>query len=347
MNEKCPKFIVLTDLPDRQNVWWEKYVRLFVDNRKIFVEIESVPDAGIALFSLKTFTLLLIITAKYLRRYRHYDFIITFQANVSTAWIGILKRVCKSSHQRHVALQFHRREEDNSLKSKIIYLILRSALKSTDKIICSSKEEISYYKRVLSLPEDKFVFIPLCVDPKILEIKNENGKNGNYIISAGKTLRDYRTLVKAVENQEIKLIIISDKKSVEDIKIPINVKVLTDVPYWKYIQMMARSMFVVIPLEDRLISTGQSVALAAMALGKTIIITKTSGTKDYVIDNVNGIFVEPCNDEMLREKIENLFGDREKIRNLGTNAREFIKENLIITRYLERLRSELGILSSG
>lgn len=89
------------------------------------------------------------------------------------------------------------------------------------------------------------MFIPLCVDAKLLEI---NSNSGNYIISAGKTLRDCQTLIKAAEGLRVKVIIISDRKSIKNTKLPKNVKVLIDLPYWRYIQLMARSMFVVIPL---------------------------------------------------------------------------------------------------
>jgi len=334
------KFIILTEIPNREDVWWKRYIKPFADRKNFVVDIESVADADISLFSLNNLFLLLVITIKYLKRYRCYDFIITFQANVSTAWIGILRRIFRGYNQRHIVLQFHRKERDNSWKSKIIYLILGIALKSADKIICSSREEISYYKKVLSLTEDKFMFIPLCVDPKLMEIK---GKKHNFIIAAGKTLRDYKTLVKAVEALEIKLIIISDKKSIENVKISKNVKVLIDVPYWRYIQLMARSKFVVIPLEDRLISTGQSVALSAMALGKAVIITKTKGTIDYFVDNFNGLLVEPRNVEMMRRKIKELMHDEKRALYLGKNAREFIQENCLITRYLEKLLSGIKV----
>ncbi len=339
MLERGLKAIVLSDIPDRRKVWWEKYVRPYADNSGITIDIESVPDAEVSLLSIATFLLLFRLTSGYLGRYRSYDFIITFQANVCTAWIGILTRILKRGSQKHVVLQFHRKEKDNSWSSIFKYLVLQFALKSTAKIICSSEGEVIYYSRVLSLSENKFKFIPLCVDPKLLGYKDKGERN--YILSAGKSLRDYQTLVKAVEATNIDLIIISDRPSLENIKVPGNVKVLTDISYWEFIRLMAESMLVVIPLQDRLISTGQSVALAAMALGKAVVITKTSGTLDYVLDNITGIFAEPYNHEALRKTITELAQDKEKRKRIGESAREFVKENCIIQKYLETLGREL------
>lgn len=81
-----------------------------------------------------------------------------------------------------------------------------------------------------------------------------------------------------------------------------------------------------------------------MALGKAVIITKTNGTMDYFIDNVNGLFVEPYNARILNQKIEELLNDEKKMLYLGEKARDFVKGNCIITKYLEKLYRELGFL---
>lgn len=337
--------IVLTEIPNRRDVWWEKYLRPYIDDKKIIVDIESKPDIDASLLSVSTFILLIRLTIGYLWRYRGYNFIITFQSNLSTAWIGILKRIIKRHNQKHVVLQFNRKEKNNSLPSRFRYFVLQYALKSTSRIICHSKGEVVYYSKTLSLPEDKFKFIPLCADPNLLAFR-DNNREGNYIISAGKTLRDYEVLIKAIETIDIDLLIVSDKQSIEYLKMPSNVQVLNDIPYWELNQLIAGSMLVVIPLQDRLMSTGQSVLLAAMALGKATIITKTSGTVDYVLDNVTGVLVDPYNHIMLRNKIVELVKDKERTRRIGARAQEFIKENYTIQKYLETVWCELVKLNS-
>lgn len=142
------RVMILTDIPGNQDVWWEKYVKPFANSKNILMDFENAPDSDLSLFSWKTLLLLLMITAKYLKRYKHYDYLVTFQAGVSTAWIGILKRIFRRYNQKHIVLQFHRKEKDDSWKSRVIYFALKFALKSTDKIICSSRGEILYYKNV-------------------------------------------------------------------------------------------------------------------------------------------------------------------------------------------------------
>ena len=92
-DDRCMRAIVLTELPNPRAVWWEKYLRPYVDGKKIIVNIESMPDVDASLLSVSTLILLFRLTVGYLWRYRGYDFIITFQSNLTTACIGILKRI--------------------------------------------------------------------------------------------------------------------------------------------------------------------------------------------------------------------------------------------------------------
>lgn len=51
-----------------------------------------------------------------------------------------------------------------------------------------------------------------------------------------------------------------------------------------YYEMHLKEYTVIVPLADNNISSGQVSLLEAMMFGKTIIITKTLGSSDYVMD---------------------------------------------------------------
>jgi glycosyltransferase involved in cell wall biosynthesis len=90
-------------------------------------------------------------------------------------------------------------------------------------------------------------------------------------------------------------------------------------------------------LEERKISTGQSVLLQAMALGKAVIATKCVGTQDYVEHMTDGILVEPCDHQKLRNAIQ-LLMDKDELRaELGNNARKKVVEKYLPHHYLDNV----------
>lgn len=64
------------------------------------------------------------------------------------------------------------------------------------------------------------------------------------------------------------------------------------------------------------------VSLEAMSCGLPIICTTNSGCNDAVIDYVNGFVIEPSNRNQLKEKIDWFINNKEKIKEMGQNARK-------------------------
>ncbi len=65
--------------------------------------------------------------------------------------------------------------------------------------------------------------------------------------------------------------------------------------------------------------------LEAFALEKPVIGSRIGGIPELVIDGITGYTFEPGNAEDLKDKIELLLSDREKISVLGRNARDLVK----------------------
>jgi glycosyltransferase involved in cell wall biosynthesis len=68
------------------------------------------------------------------------------------------------------------------------------------------------------------------------------------------------------------------------------------------------------------------VVLEAMSCGLPIISTKISGIEDLVINNFNGILVEPGNVKALSNAILQLLGDENLVRNMGKNSRKRVEK---------------------
>jgi glycosyltransferase involved in cell wall biosynthesis len=68
------------------------------------------------------------------------------------------------------------------------------------------------------------------------------------------------------------------------------------------------------------------VVLEAMASGTPVIASRLGGVPEIVEDGVTGFLVEPGNAEELRERLEELLGDRSLVARMGRRARELVVE---------------------
>ncbi|MGE3853522.1 MAG: glycosyltransferase family 4 protein [Planctomycetota bacterium] len=84
-----------------------------------------------------------------------------------------------------------------------------------------------------------------------------------------------------------------------------------------------RARFVVVPLHESHQPQGQSVALQAMACGKAVVLTRTSGlwSPDHMRHGENCWLVEPGDVEGMRGAIDLLSRDRQLVARLGQAAR--------------------------
>ena len=151
----------------------------------------------------------------------------------------------------------------------------------------------------------------------------------DYIIAAGRTFRDYATLARAVAGTGIRTMIVCGKAGPGVSPLPPEIEVVTDIPLDELSRRIAASRALVLPLFERRISTGQSVLLQAMALGRPSITTRTAGTEDYIIDGETGLFVQPGDADALRSAIQRVWNDNAFATRLGNAGRAAMeRENL-------------------
>jgi glycosyltransferase involved in cell wall biosynthesis len=156
---------------------------------------------------------------------------------------------------------------------------------------------------------------------------SEQSEQGNYIFSSGREGRDFATLISAAEGINAEFIIVAGKDGLtkrtglEGINVPQNVRILIDVPYSQYADLLLKSKIVVVPLQYSRTVVGASVILKAMSIGKPVVATKVPALLDYIEDGETGFFVEPANVQDLREKILFLLKHPEEAQRIGNNAR--------------------------
>lgn len=174
------------------------------------------------------------------------------------------------------------------------------------------------YSSAYRIEKDRFRFIPFKINSYDKVVDTETTDEG-FIFAGGYSRRDYTTLLEAVKDLPYPVAMVSaDKEALrehgslmdEDL-LSDRVTVLTEYDPDRYIETMAASRLVVVPLRhDILNPAGTSTFLDAMALGKCVIVS--SGTAvDGVLTDDMAIMVTPGDPEAMKEAIEKAYNDSE------------------------------------
>jgi glycosyltransferase involved in cell wall biosynthesis len=338
LKKRKGKAIILTIGPNIGEPWHWKYVskkKILCNLKYERVSIGSKKESGISIIDVPQ----LIIKIIKILMVKKPNYIFTFECGWTSTIVSMIQTFGIRRQSKHIILQFIMREKESNYKSKIKYLIMRAIFSSIFMAVCSARGEAEYYQKVFKWENRKAIFVPCFTDIKFL---NTNMKaNGKYILSAGRTFRDYDTLLEAAKGIDKEIIIVAGKGTIDEKRVAENVTVKYDIPIDELTEMIEESLFLVIPLEERKISIGQSVFLQAMAMGKGVIVTKTIASADYIENMNDGILVKAKDVNELRRSMIFLLENENIRKRLGEKARKKIMENHIPQKYIERIAREI------
>jgi glycosyltransferase involved in cell wall biosynthesis len=149
-----------------------------------------------------------------------------------------------------------------------------------------------------------------------------------YIIYVGNILKvkGIFTLVKAMKGLDLELKVVGSGEHFEELKELIqreqiqNIKLLGKMPKEEVFRFVQHSLFVVVPsewYENLPYSLVEALLLAKPVLGADI-----GGIPELVMNDITGKLFQPGNTAELRSKIELMISDKEKLLQMGRNARE-------------------------
>jgi len=341
MKQPCRTLVLTSGLEEKMPWWWNHIehggLECQLDHKMILLKggrISSVASIRFVAFVGEVLSVLLHGRHKYCN-------IVTFECGWESFVVSLIQTLTGLRRPRHVILQFIMREKNQSLGSKVKYLFMRWCFSSVYLCVCSSRAECQYYQTVFHWPSAKVHFVPLHTDPRLLDRKSD--QNDVFILSAGRTYRDYGTLLSAFRQMEVPLVIVASRWNIDSSSVTPNVMVEYDLPGAQLNELLSRCLAVVLPLENRMISIGQSVLLQAMTLGKAVIVTKVNGTEDYIDHMRTGILVPPNDPGAIQAAVSMLVGNDELRLGLGRAAQERVKQMYLPDHYAravsERLQS--------
>jgi glycosyltransferase involved in cell wall biosynthesis len=190
--------------------------------------------------------------------------------------------------------------------------------------------------------EAGITFTPFMVDSDFFAPDQVVAAPQPMICAVGLEFRDYPTLMRAVADVPIDLVIAAGSPwskradTTQRAAIPANVTVRRFSQY-ALRQLYADCRFVVVPLFEVEFQAGVTTILEAMAMGKAVICTRTAGQTDVVVDGVTGLYVPPGDAAALRAAIVDLLAHPDKAQAMGEAGRRRVIEQMSLDCYTERL----------
>lgn len=225
---------------------------------------------------------------------------------------------------------------------------VRNFLGGNDHILCLS-QALADDLVAFGVPAHKISVIGWGVDMKYYTPADHQTPQQPYMFSAGKTHRDYETLLSAFHglNANLKICGAGSLKTDEPgLPFGHNIEVIETMIGWRdFIENFRHAAAVAIPLNIDNIRLKNAIGLTAvteaMAVGKPIIMTRN----DYIGIDVEkegiGYIVESGDVEGWKSAVRNLMDDPEKIASMGQRARKLAEEKYNIDQYSNDLANAL------
>jgi glycosyltransferase involved in cell wall biosynthesis len=208
-------------------------------------------------------------------------------------------------------------------------ILFRRYLKRVDRFVIASSVERKLYGEYFDIEPERFEFLIWSMPPPIDECtKPARFGSGRYICAIGSQARDYDTLIETMRRlPSINLVLVASAACLPRVPVPPNVRIMTDVPFADAMNVLAHSVFMVLPLRDSTVPCGHVTMVAAMHMGKAIVATDSSGLHDYLIGEENALLVPHHDSRQLADRVERLFNDPVLCGRLGQEALAFARAN--------------------
>jgi glycosyltransferase involved in cell wall biosynthesis len=223
-----------------------------------------------------------------------------------------------------------------------------------DKILCLS-EALRRDFEEFGIPKQKLELIEWGTDLKFYQFGSSrinqslDRDNKRFILSPGKTYRDYPTLLEAFKTIDCKLVICGAgatnlNTSVDDLSA--NVALIPEMIYWKkFIKLYQRAYAVAIPLDNNDNKFKNAIGLTAlteaMATGNAIVMTRNEYVGVDLEKEGIGLWVEPGDVDGWRHALSYLLDHPEVAQEMGHRSRLLAEKRFNLETFSSKLANYL------
>jgi len=243
-----------------------------------------------------------------------------------------------------------------------------------DAVVVHSSLQARLAARTLGLRPDQVELVPYQTDERFWAPRDASVEQ--QICSAGLEYRDYGTMIQAVADLPVAVVIAAASPwstftfEGDERALPAHIRV-DSFDYAGLRDLYASSLFVVVPLRDVENQAGITTILEAMAMGKAVVVSHTRGQTDVIRDRRSqsrafperssqpdwaqqlgatadtarghtGIYVQPGDSDELRRAIVYLLEHPEQARAMGANGRRVIVETMGLDLFTRRMAAVIA-----
>jgi glycosyltransferase involved in cell wall biosynthesis len=211
-----------------------------------------------------------------------------------------------------------------------------------DRCVFISKSVRDDFMTRFDLPEERTHVLSWGFDASYYETGGIGVKEpkGRFIVSAGKTHRDYNTLVKAFRDVNCTLKIYCsgdtapDRSLVsENVKVVYSHPLQAAIPYNELLREYRSAYAIAIPLTSTGKLMGLTGLLDALVLGKPLIMTRNACIDVDIEAEGVGIWVAPGDVEGWKRAVNRLLENPDKAKEMGERGKELVSRKLSIANF--------------
>lgn len=211
-----------------------------------------------------------------------------------------------------------------------------------DRVIVLSGAQADYLLDVVGLSPERVRFVYHEVDHRFFS--PQGGTKQGYVLSVGRSRRDYHTLLEALGHLHVPATIVPSSPwlMAEEfgLALPRHVRVMQQVSFVDLRRLYDHAALAVVPLHAGTdFAAGVNGVLEAMAMQVPLVVSATSGIADYVEDGVTAALVPPGDVGALRETIERLLADPREARRLALAGRAVVEGGRNLDGYVRSVTS--------
>ena len=248
-------------------------------------------------------------------------------SDVEALVFALVRALPFAARPRLVFMPFIFTQRPSPTLNRVRLLYYRFVMRRVSCAICHSVLETERYRSLFAGCNTNFVFVPWgCHVPTPAEVlaaapppppKDRLPR----VVSAGRSGRDYPTLVAAVAAMPCRLTIIcNERAALGGVAASEQVEVLTSTFGADYLMQILQADIVVVPLQVEDISAGQMVLIQAMALARPLVVTRTPTVGDYLHHGETALLVPRGDSSALAAAIQRLLDNPAAAAAMGQRA---------------------------
>jgi glycosyltransferase involved in cell wall biosynthesis len=219
-----------------------------------------------------------------------------------------------------------------TLTARATAFVKRLLFSRVDRFVLYFKN-LSGYERYYGIGPGRAAYVPFKVNGwDEIKARPPAAPGGDYVLCAGRTLRDVGTFVEAMRRAGCPGLLLQQRRELLAAhgtdswagELPPNVGLVIDDSddIESYLDSIARARLVVIPrFKGDIAPTGISTYLVAMALGKCVVISAGPGAEDVLTDEA--VVVPPEDPARLAEQIKTLWDDDPARAEIAARGRDY------------------------